>query len=59
MRWLIWYIRSCFCKHVFKYDEVSKATRTYGAGAFQNGPMISATCSKCGYHRSYWKYDPK
>ena len=56
MRWLIWYIRSCFCKHEFKLEENCAEYKWYNGGN-QSGKMISATCSKCGYHRSYWKFD--
>jgi RNase P subunit RPR2 len=55
MRWLIWYIRSCFCKHSFGYAEcLLKTNDAYGR--IKEGTVVSATCSKCGYHKSYWKY---
>lgn len=59
MRWLIWYIRSCFCKHAFNYDEREYKSNRYsplGALIKCEGPMISATCDKCGYHKAYWKF---
>lgn len=55
MRSLIHYIRSCFCKHEFFYDEhriieeILWEQKTIGV-------KVSATCKKCGYHKSYWKY---
>lgn len=55
MRWLIWYIKSCFCKHEFKYEEAFVTTKAVYDGSRQ-GLVVSVTCSKCGYHKSYWKF---
>ena len=55
MRWLIWYIKSCFCSHDFKYES-TQFERTDANRAFEIGTVVSATCSKCGYHKSYKKY---
>lgn len=54
MRWLIWYIRSWFCKHDWEREE----RRFISDGEFRHkeGVRVSATCKKCIWHRSYWKY---
>lgn len=58
MRWLVWYLRSMFCDHAWKYEEANY-TKTNNAAAFtQKGQVIAATCEFCGWHRSYWKHDP-
>lgn len=61
MRRIIEYIRSCFCKHEFEYDERSYII--WGDGLFEpagtvnrRGIKVSATCKKCRYHKSYWKF---
>lgn len=50
MRWLIEYIRSLFCLHEYKYDE------DFVKGVCKDGTRVSVTCTKCGYHKSYWKF---
>lgn len=50
MRTIIQYIRSMLCKHEFDYYE------TYKIVDFRNGVRVSRTCTKCGWHKSYWKY---
>lgn len=57
MRWLVWYIKSCFCKHEFKFEENTVATKYFGYETISRNIMISVTCSKCAYHKSYLKYD--
>jgi len=55
MRYLIWYIRSLFCKHEWKHEEcIWKTKNTYGYT--NEGRTVSATCKICGWHRSYEKY---
>ena len=56
MTWLIWNIRSWFCKHEWDYDEniYEKYETTFGR-IWRNKVKVSATCKCCGYHRSYWK----
>lgn len=54
MRWLINYIRSCFCKHDLKFEE-EWCERKSDLGD-RCGDKVSVTCKKCGYHKSYWKY---
>lgn len=55
MRYLINYLRSCFCKHEFSYEEMYYRDRD-GFGGWTKEARVSATCKKCGYHKSYWKY---
>lgn len=50
MIWLVWYLRSMFCKHDFEYKERQCQIED------KSGTRISATCVKCDWHRSYWKY---
>ena len=55
MRWFFWYIKQVFCTHNFEYEEESYTEQHYGR-VTRKGIRISATCKKCGLHRSYWKY---
>lgn len=49
MRWLINYIRSCFCKHdwemIFDTRVNSDVGETYSCKTYR--------CKKCGYGRKY------
>lgn len=57
MRWLIWYIKSCFCSHSFKYEESDYTIKnSHNQSIVKNGPVVSVTCTKCGYHKTYWKF---
>lgn len=62
IRFLTNYFRQCFCKHKFNYEEsyVKENDRFDPDEHFLikggEGVKVSATCEKCGYHRSYWKY---
>lgn len=49
MRWLINYIRSCFCKHDWEiiFDG---AVKTYGDGLYY---AKTYRCKKCGYSKRY------
>lgn len=55
MRYLIWYIRSLFCKHDWKHEECKWNTKDIYR-CTNNGYTVSATCKLCGWHRSYEKY---
>lgn len=69
MRGLINYIRSCFCKHEWEYEEQKlQAPMVEGSFDFpvynmttlerewRTFTQVSITCKKCGYHRSYEKF---
>lgn len=54
MRWLINYLRQCFCNHEFNRDEI----RTFYYNNNSNRPdyiTVHMECKKCGYHRKYKK----
>ena len=55
MRILINYLRECFCKHLWKREE-EEGVEVNGTFSTQVGTRVSATCEKCGYHKSYWKF---
>jgi RNase P subunit RPR2 len=55
MRWIANYFRQVFCKHDWLLEE-GLATSSSEFGKSKQGVKVSATCKKCGYHRSYWKY---
>lgn len=56
MRFIINYIRECFCNHDFKYDEEYCEELKYFQTIKTSGTKVSKTCKKCGYHKSYWKF---
>lgn len=57
MRWIINYLRSCFCKHDWEKEEIIIDNyKDEWGGSKTNWPKVSATCKKCGYHKSYWKF---
>ena len=51
MRWLINYIRQCFCKHDFQERSYSVFRRGETIVVEEIGKMISFTCKKCGYNK--------
>lgn len=54
MKWIINYLKQCFCKHEFRFEErQSKRATWYGE---REGLRVSRTCEKCGDHKSYWKF---
>lgn len=58
MRWLVFYFRSCFCDHKWKLEEAPY--EKYNQYISREMPVerntnVSATCEKCGWHRSYKK----
>ena len=58
MRYLIWWLRGCFCKHIFKYDERTyNSSNMFGSYSTTNNVIVSATCEPCGWHRSYLKFE--
>lgn len=54
MIWLVDYLRRVFCKHKWEYEE-ALAKRT-GEFYSKEGIRVSATCTECGHHKSYWKF---
>lgn len=68
MRWIFWYLRSLFCKHVWQTAEQAYTTwrrpdiedRILAPEVERVGERhiirVSATCKKCGWHRSYSKF---
>lgn len=57
MRWLINYIRQCFCKHEFEKEEIEVLPKNISLRniALYN-IKVSMTCKKCGYHYRYYKF---
>ena len=68
MRWLFWYFRSLFCNHDWEREALKFETwRAPDVEERMLAPEIkrydekdvirvSATCKKCGWHRSYSKF---
>jgi hypothetical protein len=56
MTWLIWWIRSWFCKHNFLYTEAPYKKLDIWGNLLVSATKVSATCGKCGWHRSYLKF---
>lgn len=52
MRWLINYLRQCFCKHDFDKEEITLVNDLNEAVNIK----VSLFCTKCGYHKSFKKY---
>lgn len=68
MTWLIWWIRNWFCIHSWKLEEKTflKQKEEYAGNScgldkwnIVKHPVeyVSATCQKCGWHRSYKKWN--
>ena len=55
MKWLIWYIRSCFCTHEFEKSEIL-STKTFHGETVEHNVRVSLICKKCGYHKSFDKF---
>ncbi len=55
MRWLINYIRQCFCKHELEFEECH-AEFSNDMGAKRSGVKIAMLCTKCGYLKTKWKF---
>jgi hypothetical protein len=51
MRWLINYLRQCFCQHDFEKDIVYHYyDNDY---SIPDKMTVHMTCNKCGYHIKY------
>lgn len=57
MKYFVWSIMSAFCKHDWKHEEEFFQQYDGYGGITKQGNKVSATCRKCGWHRSYWKYN--
>ena len=55
MRWLVNYLRQCFCKHELEFEEGRYCGTEFGIVVEEN-TVVSQTCKKCGYHKSYKKF---
>jgi hypothetical protein len=51
MRWIVNYLRQCFCKHDFEKDIVYH----YYSDDYTMPDKVTVhmTCNKCGYHTKY------
>ena len=49
------YIRSCFCKHQWEYEEREYEYKRYN-WRIKTGVKVSATCKICGWHICYDKF---
>jgi hypothetical protein len=56
MTWLIWRIRSWFCKHEFVLDEIRACYKDSYGNVVREGIKVSALCKKCSFNRSFWKF---
>jgi hypothetical protein len=52
MKWLVQYFREAFCTHAWTTEEAEYAYVFWGGDTVR----VSATCTKCGYHRVYDKW---
>lgn len=50
MRWLIWYIRSCFCKH--EWEPIFESRIMDTRDVVHNCVKVFR-CKKCGYSKRY------
>lgn len=56
MRTLVNYFRQVFCKHAWNFEECT--TREFLEGRLiRTGQRVTATCQKCAYYKSYWKFE--
>jgi hypothetical protein len=61
MKWLIHYIRQCFCKHDFEKSEGQGQESAWSyeldkSVITRSGTKVSLLCKKCGHHKSFWKF---
>lgn len=62
MKWLIDYIRSCFCKHEWELLNKSNAYRDIDfwgrtVEPYAVGTQWTYRCKKCGYCKTYKDYE--
>lgn len=53
MRWLVNYIRSCFCKHEW---VLLNETRVHNNAGMIIGTRWTHRCKNCGYTKTYKDY---
>jgi len=59
MRHLFWYIRSSICKHNWNIEEIPYElfeSHIDSGKLLKRNVKVSSTCSKCGWHRKYYKF---
>lgn len=56
MRTLFWWLRSCFCKHDWEYEEIRCSVYRVDQISESDVLRVSMTCKKCGWHRNYNKF---
>lgn len=56
LRWLIWSIATAFCRHDWEREENIHEVIDWQYVVVGRKTMVSATCTKCGWHRSYKKF---
>lgn len=69
MREVVLLMRSAFCRHEWQYEEhhhtqiggpvtdyLTMTPNPDHGKVIHSGERVSATCKKCGWHRSYWKF---
>jgi len=55
IRWFCEYVKQCKCSHNFEVDERPLIVNPHGFGC-KEGIKVSMLCSKCGYHKVFWKH---
>jgi len=55
MRTIILYFRQVFCKHEFEREERFVEVND-DFGYHKQGIKESIYCTKCGFHKKFWKY---
>lgn len=60
MRQFLFYLRTTFCKHNWKFEEAMAEWVTHNEFDKivnkKTNISVSATCVKCGWHRKYTKF---
>lgn len=58
LTWLVWHVRRMWCRHKWTYAEASYVHRRSSSSGTEeyNNVVVSATCTQCGWHRSYNKW---
>ena len=54
-KWLVNYIRSCFCKHKFVREEGWQWKNNRYTGKSYLLARTVLYCKKCGYRKSWWR----